>query len=101
MAALESVPAAGRMPAAANPSMDRTTMGDQQEKTASQKKEWLGVVALLILLSCPWYWTVFGGAEDQWALPGWLLWSLGIALAIALITAWASLHRWHAGDNDD
>ena len=95
MAALESVPAA------ANPSMDRTTMGDQQEKTASQKKEWLGVVALLILLSCPWYWTVFGGAEDQWALPGWLLWSLGIALAIALITAWASLHRWHAGDNDD
>jgi hypothetical protein len=89
------------MPAAANPSMDRTTMGDQQEKTASQKKEWLGVVALLILLSCPWYWTVFGGAEDQWALPGWLLWSLGIALAIALITAWASLHRWHAGDNDD
>ena len=76
-------------------------MGDQQEKTASQKRGWLGVVALLILLSCPWYWTVFGGAEDQWALPGWLLWSLGLALAIALITAWASLHRWHAGDNDD
>ena len=76
-------------------------MGDQREKTASQKKGWLGLVVLLILLSCPWYWPAFGNAEDQWALPGWLLWSLGIALAIASITAWASLHRWHAGDNDD
>ena len=76
-------------------------MGNQQEKTASQKKGWLGLVVLLILLSCPWYWPVFGNAEDQWALPGWLLWSLGIALAIASITAWASLHRWYAGENDD
>jgi hypothetical protein len=76
-------------------------MGDQREKTASQKKGWLGVVAVLIFLSCPWYWPAFGDAEDQWALPGWLLWSLGVALAIASITAWASLHRWHAGNKDD
>ena len=76
-------------------------MGNQQEKSDSQKRGWLGGVVLLILLSCPWYWPGFGGTEDQWALPGWLLWSLAIALAIASITAWASLHRWHAGENDD
>ena len=76
-------------------------MGDRQKKMASQKRGWLGVVILLILLSCPWYWPGFGGTEDQWALPGWLLWSLAIALAIASITAWASLYRWHVGENDD
>ena len=87
--------------AAAEPPMGKTKMDDQQEKTSARNRGWLGVVFLLILLSCPWYWPAFGSVEDQWALPGWLLWSLGIALAIASITAWASLHRWHAGENDD
>ena len=58
---------------------------------------WLSLVLALLLAGIPWYWPESLAMRLFWGVPLWAWATMGSALAIAMLTAWAAMRWWPSG----
>ena len=65
--------------------------------TLKNRGPWISLVLILLLAGIPWYWPESVAMRLYWGVPLWAWATMGSALAIAMLTAWAAMRWWPSG----